>query len=516
MSDVLYIAFTSDGHPEAYRTKPEHIACEAYVPERKLSAAQVELGLFRGSEAIGDVRIEKLQEEIATLRASLTAAESRASEWERLRNQAYSAQREAEAKRDQLRADLAEMTHWRDEWRSAFERIESLIGGAAARLASTPRAPEGEEEYDVWDGDRRVGRWSAALLEANRASGAPIGGLRFVRAPSRPAVGTIWPTAADMSDLVNCPRHGCERMVPRGFTDHVHLDTPAPEPPGDAAKLVHWFDCGEPACLHGGSDRDADYLRAQGVTCPKCLRAESAPPPEQPAAEAKAVAWRIGPEKAGGSWFVATSTKIVEDHRSRGWPITPLYEHPAPSVPAPSPAASKTEARPAASEGLERRYEVRRIDGAAGKHGDCDFFVLDRTHDKFARPALLAYAEACRDEFPALAADLYAAYPAPSPAASGGRWSVADSTSFAALCLNGTAIARFDQIKYARRAADALNAAGKEARRERDERPKLVRVGASYLGDDGMGRWGFFDKSKAFRFGREMRLVRLSHKEPWS
>ena len=55
--------------------------------------------------------------------------------------------------------------------------------------------------------------------------------------------------------------------------------------------------------------------------------------------------------------------------------------------------------------GLTKKYEVVRI-GDLGKHTDCFFFVMDLTHDKFARPALLSYARACRDEYPLLALDL--------------------------------------------------------------------------------------------------------------
>jgi hypothetical protein len=57
--------------------------------------------------------------------------------------------------------------------------------------------------------------------------------------------------------------------------------------------------------------------------------------------------------------------------------------------------------------GLYRKYDVRRLDDLAGKHKDCFFFVLDITHDKFAIPAIRAYAKACKQEYPALAADLY-------------------------------------------------------------------------------------------------------------
>lgn len=56
--------------------------------------------------------------------------------------------------------------------------------------------------------------------------------------------------------------------------------------------------------------------------------------------------------------------------------------------------------------GLYRKYRVERLSDPTGKHADCDYYVLDLVHDRFARAALRAYADACEAEFPALAADL--------------------------------------------------------------------------------------------------------------
>ena len=59
--------------------------------------------------------------------------------------------------------------------------------------------------------------------------------------------------------------------------------------------------------------------------------------------------------------------------------------------------------------GLYRKFYIKRVDGRSGrshKHYNCDYFVLDITHDPFAMPALRAYVNACRDEYPLLAADL--------------------------------------------------------------------------------------------------------------
>ena len=61
--------------------------------------------------------------------------------------------------------------------------------------------------------------------------------------------------------------------------------------------------------------------------------------------------------------------------------------------------------------GVYRKFDIRRTDGsseAGGKHSGCAYFVLDLRHDKFAGVALVAYANACAAEFPALARDLRA------------------------------------------------------------------------------------------------------------
>lgn len=58
--------------------------------------------------------------------------------------------------------------------------------------------------------------------------------------------------------------------------------------------------------------------------------------------------------------------------------------------------------------GLYRKYHVERVNDPDGKHRDCEYFVLDLVHDKFAAAALRAYADACASEYPALAAGLRA------------------------------------------------------------------------------------------------------------
>lgn len=60
--------------------------------------------------------------------------------------------------------------------------------------------------------------------------------------------------------------------------------------------------------------------------------------------------------------------------------------------------------------GLYNKFRsIERTDGTSApgeKHDGCAYFVLDLTHDPYAVPALTRYAEACEQEYPALAADL--------------------------------------------------------------------------------------------------------------
>lgn len=63
------------------------------------------------------------------------------------------------------------------------------------------------------------------------------------------------------------------------------------------------------------------------------------------------------------------------------------------------------------STGLYPKFNVGRTDLQhlpGRKHFNCDYFVLDLTHDPFAGAALEAYATACEGEYPKLAADLKA------------------------------------------------------------------------------------------------------------
>ena len=59
--------------------------------------------------------------------------------------------------------------------------------------------------------------------------------------------------------------------------------------------------------------------------------------------------------------------------------------------------------------GIYRKYNITRTDGkdAPGmKHCGCRYFIIDLDHDPCAEAALNAYAIACEEEHPQLAADL--------------------------------------------------------------------------------------------------------------
>tara|TARA_R110000851_G_scaffold324195_1_gene491363 strand:+ start:366 stop:602 length:237 start_codon:yes stop_codon:yes gene_type:complete len=63
------------------------------------------------------------------------------------------------------------------------------------------------------------------------------------------------------------------------------------------------------------------------------------------------------------------------------------------------------------AQGIYNKFYVERTDGQSAmgcKHDGCDYFVLDVTHDQFAVAALSAYADACAEQYPLLAADLRA------------------------------------------------------------------------------------------------------------
>lgn len=61
--------------------------------------------------------------------------------------------------------------------------------------------------------------------------------------------------------------------------------------------------------------------------------------------------------------------------------------------------------------GMYQKFVVHRVDRQdfpGKKHYNCRYFVLDIDHDPYARPALIAYADSCENEYPKLAADIRA------------------------------------------------------------------------------------------------------------
>lgn len=63
------------------------------------------------------------------------------------------------------------------------------------------------------------------------------------------------------------------------------------------------------------------------------------------------------------------------------------------------------------AKGLYNKFNVERVDGKSDigeKHFGCRYFVLDADHDPYAKAALLAYADACQEEFSLLAFDVRA------------------------------------------------------------------------------------------------------------
>ena len=67
----------------------------------------------------------------------------------------------------------------------------------------------------------------------------------------------------------------------------------------------------------------------------------------------------------------------------------------------------------AENNGLYHKFNVSRVDQRDAPGGDrsgAEYFVLDCTHDRFAKAALLAYASACEAELPLLAAEIREQY----------------------------------------------------------------------------------------------------------
>lgn len=83
-------------------------------------------------------------------------------------------------------------------------------------------------------------------------------------------------------------------------------------------------------------------------------------------------------------------------------------------IPLPPKPLPERDERPAEQQGMFRKFMVLRADGAdkkvTDKHFNCEYFVLDLTHDPAAKPALRAYADAIEATHPFLARDLRVKY----------------------------------------------------------------------------------------------------------
>jgi hypothetical protein len=86
-----------------------------------------------------------------------------------------------------------------------------------------------------------------------------------------------------------------------------------------------------------------------------------------------------------------------------------------------APFPERDPAKPAEQQGLFHKFDVRRTDGSdvpGGKHHGCRYFVIDLDHDLNAGPTMRAYARACSNKHPQLAADLVAEFGMPQPPSS--------------------------------------------------------------------------------------------------
>lgn len=78
-----------------------------------------------------------------------------------------------------------------------------------------------------------------------------------------------------------------------------------------------------------------------------------------------------------------------------------------------SPLPERDTSKSAEEQGLFEKFVVIRRDGSdalGGKHHGCEYFVLDLNHDPHAKAALQAYADACEQTHPQLAADIRSRY----------------------------------------------------------------------------------------------------------
>lgn len=105
-------------------------------------------------------------------------------------------------------------------------------------------------------------------------------------------------------------------------------------------------------------------------------------------------------------YYCAEGQEYVNDrhHRLRSWYNSRSLKFTLYAMP-----QQETPRDPDADRGLYQKFSVERRDGQSlpgEKHHNCQYFVLDLTHDEHAIPALAAYVLSCEETYPLLANDL--------------------------------------------------------------------------------------------------------------
>lgn len=109
--------------------------------------------------------------------------------------------------------------------------------------------------------------------------------------------------------------------------------------------------------------------------------------------------WKDGVQYVGSGW--CTLNKAIDDMKTLSR-YQPRLSESSGSAPDEKIMGDK-------SRGLYSKFTVTRNDGKSGpggKHEKCEYFVLDVSCDPHAIPALMAYAESCKEDYPLLAADV--------------------------------------------------------------------------------------------------------------
>lgn len=181
------------------------------------------------------------------------------------------------------------------------------------------------------------------------------------------------------------------------------------------SQLIHLSDGDDVAC---GAETQDDYATPFNfsadigvVTCVDCLRL-------------------VAGANLGAADYAKSDERVIDDvlahwfnqgGEQRFGPLTLASRNADGLVAALLPLLSRDAPTPETVDkrttGLIHKFNVERTDGTSApgkKHDGCDYFVLDLTHDPHAVPAIRAYADSCREDYPVLARDLDAKVPASS------------------------------------------------------------------------------------------------------